>query len=166
MRKLIFLAGLLVVSPVGGDYSPAGPREALYYAPQRILGGDILGWMKMLGRPTDFRIKKGRANPHSGEPVILVTLVYPEVDATFWLNAAQGDSMLLSMETSSSIFIDSLGLPFSISDRSSWGVLGEPIFDDGSEVRFRDCGDHLCSHVTIRSKQEAFHSLLWSWDVD
>lgn len=166
MKKLAYVFGLLIALPVVADYSPASPREDLFDTPQRIIGGDVSGWMKRLGRPDDFNIEKGSPNPHSGEPVILVTLIYPDVEATFWVNAARGDSILLSMETSSPSFLESLDLPFSVSDRSSWTVLGEPLVDDGSIVRYRDCGDHLCSHVVIRTSEESFASLTWSWDVD
>ena len=166
MRKLLCVIGLLITSSVGADYSPSGPLEKLFHTPQRVIGGDVSGWMKRLGQPSDFQIRKGDPNPHTGEPVILVSLVYPDVKATFWLNAARGDSMLLSMESNSADFLESLDLPFSVSDRSSWAALGEPVSEDASHSRYRDCGDHLCSYVEIRTSEKTFLSLAWSWDID
>lgn len=162
----VFLLAIFLVCPVFADYSPAGPNEELFYRPVHKLGGDISAWMSNVGSPDDFAVASGCVNPHTGEPVILVTLNYPGVQAVFWLNAAQGDSNLLKISTGSLAFIESLGLPFAVNDPASWSVLGEPIEEDASSIRFRDCGDHLCSSLQINSDRGSFSSLVWTWDID
>ena len=160
------MLGIIIACSAFAEYTPAGPREDIYYKPIRELGNNITGRMNSLGTPADFRVKKGGSNPHSGEPVILVTLVYPDVEATFWLNGAKGDSILIRMMTATPLFLERLALPFSVLEKSTWTALGEPAGTEESTVRYRYCGDSLCSYLEITTNEGVFVEMTWIWEID
>ena len=160
------LFGLFSFSLLFSEPSVAGSRESLFYSPQQHIGRDIASWLQSKGKPESFSVNEGGFNRHTAEPVVLVTLEYEDVLATFSLNGGRGDSILLYLETSNADFLGTLDLPFSVLDSSSWSVLGQPVSKEDETVSFRDCGDHLCSHIHIVTVDGAFEQLRWVWEVD
>jgi len=165
-HKVACLFGLFISFLLFSQSSVAGSRDDFFYAPQQQIGRDIASWLQSKGKPATFSVEEGGFNLHSSEPVILVTLEYDDVQATFWLNGGRGDSILLYLETSDAGFFQTIDLPFSVLDASTWSVLGESISTEDETVSYRDCGDHLCAHIHIVTDDGAFSSLRWVWEVD
>ncbi len=165
-HKASLLLGLFTAIIWFAGQALASPREEVFNTPQSKIGRDIGAWIESLGRPADCNVEKGGLNRHSGEPVVFVTLTYPEVVGKFWLNSVAGNSLLVEMVTESRSFLDTLDLPFSVDDRSTWTTLGKPVSSDDSVVRFSDCAEWGCSHIEITTNEQSFELLNWSWEAD
>jgi hypothetical protein len=165
-RHLINTIGYLTVCMASANSTHADPYEDIFYIPYQTPGGNIESWIDFLGEPPNRNIEDVISNPHTGEPVEIVSLIYPNVVATFWLNKIGGDSILLEMKSDSPAFLDNLNLPFSIRDRASLTALGDPISVDQSSIVYRDCGDAHCAYIKFRISSDSIVGLDWSWEVD
>ncbi len=165
-RGFPFVVGsLIALFAIVGNAEDKPLHDALYW-PQCLFGRSISSWTRVLGPTLEITIEDGISEPHTGQPAELVTLRSPFAAVRFWRNIDGGDTIILDVQSEDFDFIRRFGAQFSIHDRDSLAVLGDPVSTDGNFITYQECGDSLCAYLNVEVNEDSIVGLGWIWEID
>ena len=140
--------------------------SGLVLAPVRVIGSRISDWIDALGQPMEFDAVPNGFNRHTREPTVLVTLRYEGSAATFLLNTAREESMLVDFQTSNEAVAHQIGLRVSFKDPATLSQLGEPETQTETTRTYEVCGDATCTRLMIDIDGEFISGVRWERELD
>ncbi len=165
-RGFPFAVGsLIALFAVVGNGEEKPLHDALYW-PKNVFGRSISSWTRVLGPTLEISIEDGITEPHTGQPAEFVTLRSPFAAVRFWRNTGDSYAIILDVQSDDFDFIRRFGTQFSIHDRDSLAVLGDPVSTDGNFITYRECGDFLCAFLNVEVNEDSIVGLGWIWEID